>query len=790
MQKHLLAAALLRAIAATTLVLPAIAAAQTETPTTSAGTSASFDGADAATDLDKIVVTGEITYRDRTDAIAPVLSYDLDYFQRFEPRTVGDMLKRVPSVVFVSDVLEYDGARLRGMDPGYTQILINGKKVPGGGEDRSFFVDRIPAEVVERVEIVRSASANRSGDAVAGAINIVLRDAYEFDGGYIRLGASHFDDGEVKPTAAVVASGEVGGGRLLGGVSYQGRYNPKQKESLRFSEPGGGFDNREDQADTRDGDDTSLNLSYVRDFETAKLALSGVYVRTDRTETERSLEYNDRTSTSTDNLLSLTNQFEDIGQDNYALDGKFEFDVAGGRTEVAASFARFDDDTTSTEEETSYDDEDTPPSFDQVEGTRTITALRDDELGFTLAHKRDVGAAELGFGVDYTGKDRDLELRVSEVDTDEEGAPLPPYDEFERTASTIEERRVDPYLMFSGRAGALDWEAGLRYETTRIDVGLSGDEVESASVDNDYSALLPSAHLRWDVTATDRLSLSLARTVRRPNFNHLTPLYLEGEFGDNDFIGNPLLEQETANGVDLGYERRLGRRGVVGVNVFYRDISDLIELVNTGVPSETALEDYEEEVEEFLDENPGADPGTPGYPQFDPDSFLFTAANVGDGKAYGLEFDLSTPLSAIGLDDTGVFFNYSWLKSKVTDALGERRFNDQARTVLNVGVIQDIQVWNASIGMSYRRQGGAYSRVLAEEVHTSYGADLEAFVEKRFGDSWSVRLTGTNLLNASKDEEFHKFDTLADQIDRDYDEYELESETSGPVYQLVVRYAF
>ncbi|MEG3193937.1 TonB-dependent receptor plug domain-containing protein, partial [Lysobacter sp. D1-1-M9] len=132
----------------------------------------------------------------------------------------------------MSDVLEYDGARLRGMDPGYTQILVNGKKVPGGGADRSFFVDRIPAEVVERVEIVRSPSANRSGDAVAGAINIILRDAYEFDGGYVRLGASRFDDGEVTPTVAAVASGAMGNARVLGGISHQGRYNPKQKTSL------------------------------------------------------------------------------------------------------------------------------------------------------------------------------------------------------------------------------------------------------------------------------------------------------------------------------------------------------------------------------------------------------------------------------------------------------------------------------------------------------------------------------------------------------------------------------
>ncbi len=133
--------------------------------------------------LEAIEVKGEIVYRDRSEAIAPTLSYDLEYFQRFEPLTAGDMLKRVPSVAFVSDVLEYDGARLRGLDPGYTQILINGKKVPGAGNDRSFWVDRIPAEMVERIEIVRATSANRSGDAIAGAINIVLRDAYEFDGG-------------------------------------------------------------------------------------------------------------------------------------------------------------------------------------------------------------------------------------------------------------------------------------------------------------------------------------------------------------------------------------------------------------------------------------------------------------------------------------------------------------------------------------------------------------------------------------------------------------------------------
>jgi len=783
MSKTLLASSLSRALAGG-LLLASASHAFAQTGGVAAQAASAADG--EPKQLDTIVVQGDIVYRNRSEATAPTLSYDLEYFQRFEPLTVGDMLKRVPSVAFVSDVLEYDGARLRGLDPGYTQILINGKKVPGAGDDRSFFVDRIPAELVERIEIVRNGSANRSGDAVAGALNIVLRDAYEFDGQYVRAGALHFDDGEWKGTYGGVASGEVGGGRLLGGFNVQGRYNPKQKRSVRFEEPGGDFVNREDQTDVRDGTDYSANASYTRDIGNGRLSLSGLYVMTDRTQTENSIEYNVPTGNSRDNLLSVNEQVVEIEQDTLTFAANYKFDMLGGRTDLDLDYSGFKDETVDTEEQTEYDDGETPPAFDASEGTRILTDTDDSELSFSFSHERDLSASsKFEFGVDYSAKDRDVDLRTSEVEGEEEGQPLPPYAEFERARSTIEERRVDPYLMFSGSRGGVAWEAGLRYETTEVDVS-----ADDANDSNDYATLLPSAHLRWDITDNDRVSFSVGRTVRRPDFNLVLPLTLAEEFEDNDFTGNPALDPETAWGIDIGYERRLGRRGIVGVNVFYRDVKDLIEIVNTGAPSATALGDFEDEVEDFLDENPGATPATPGYPVFDPDSFVYTARNVGDGHVYGIEFDASTPLSALGLPDTGVFVNYSWLDSTVDDTFGERRFNGQARYVYNVGFIHDLPSLGAAFGASYRRQGDAFARLLAEEVATSYGADLEVFIEKRFGDDFSVRLTGSNLLNASKDEVFNKFDNEADQLDRDFDEFEMETEEAGPVYQLIARYSF
>ena len=132
MKTNLLATRLSRALACAMLA-PASTIALAQTATTTP------DGALEAKQLDTIVVQAEIAFRNRTDDIAPVLSYDLEYFQRFEPNTVGDMLKRVPGVTFVgSDIMEFDGVMMRGMAAGYTQVLINGKTVPGAGDDRSF----------------------------------------------------------------------------------------------------------------------------------------------------------------------------------------------------------------------------------------------------------------------------------------------------------------------------------------------------------------------------------------------------------------------------------------------------------------------------------------------------------------------------------------------------------------------------------------------------------------------------------------------------------------------------
>lgn len=734
----------------------------------------------------EIVVQGTIGYRNRSDSPEPVLIYDTDYFQRFEPLTAGDALKRVPSVTFLSDVIESDGARLRGLDPGYTQILINGEKVPGSNADRSFFLDRIPAELIDRVEIIRSSSARRPADAMAGTLNIVLRDAFELKGGYVKAGGLLFDDGKLKPAFGAVWGGEVGGGRLLLGGTLQGRYNPKKKSSFRYGDSPENnpafqteeFDNREDQDDTRNGTDYSFNGSYGIDLGPTRIEFDGLYVRTDRTETERSREYDDPTAVSGPifnggNLLTDNSQFEDIDQENYSTAGKLGHEWSLGTTGLKAGYSRFAEDITSTEVEIDFD---TDGELPELEGERERVDIRDSEFFVNLDH-----SVAIARGIDFIvggylqQKDRDTDVSTAEDEFELTEAEALNYDQFSESPadfpttyvdfepvpgglSKISERRRDLFALFEGKTGIAAWEAGIRYETTDVEI----DDLDAGErFETDYSLFLPSASVKLDVTARDRVTVAVARTNRRPPFDFISPALLEGELGENDFIGNPELKPETAWGVDVGYERRIGATGVAGVNVFYRDVADLIEIANTGIE------------------------GSEGE-----GTFVLQPRNTGNGKAWGIEFDLSASLGFIGLRDTGIFGNLALLDSEIDDFAGKRRFNGQPKYVYNVGFIHNLRALQAAFGVTYRKQGSAFERIVGEEVRTTYGAELEAFVEKRLFGRMTIRAVGSNLLNSKKEEVFNKFDTIEDQLNRDFDEYELESEKAGPVFQLIARLAF
>ncbi|WP_167954950.1 TonB-dependent receptor plug domain-containing protein [Sphingomonas jejuensis] len=699
-----------------------------------------------------IIVTGTIAFRNRTTDPNPVLSYDLDYFQRFEPVSVGEMLKRVPGVTFTSDVLEYDGVQFRGLPPGYTQVLINGRRAPGGEADRSFFVDRIPAELVERIEIVRSPRADQPSEGVAGTLNIVTKESTTFEGGFAKAAALINQDGELRPSFAGAYSGRLGERTSLwGALNYQERRNPKEKVSLRYDglpEAGGGIDdpafsNTELQDDTRDGSDLSGSAELRHEFAGGGFVrVQGFFVDTDREEFERSVTL-DGADLDFDGVET---QIEDIDQQTYTISGDAGVPLGGGlELGLAASWSGYREDTTATtfvgENEDDLDD----LELDDEERLE----IRDDEYGGTVSLAYALGSARVKAGIDLLRKDRD---GLNDGD-------------FLSGAFRVREDRYDPYVRFTfDPLPDLSVDAGLRYEITRRTV--AGEDV--GEVRYEAETLNPSLHLRFAPTVADQFRLSVARTVRRPGYDLVSPLEQEESPGDDDTtLGNPALRNERAWGVDAGYERRLGA-GILGVNLFYRAVDDLIELVSLG-------------------ENPENEDGQ-----------LFTPQNIGDGETWGVEVDVSVPLTFAGLPDTGIFANYTYLDSSVTDPFTEqdRRFNNQPHHIYNAGFIQTLRAADASFGATVSGRSDARESNFDEIVDLRYGADLEAFVEKRFGERFVLRFSVQDILRRSKREDFRTFDgdslgeILANRAAGEIDEFEQERERAGPLYQVTMRAAF
>ena len=84
---------------------------------------------------------------------------------KFGDTNALDVLKRLPGVS-----VGEGGPRMRGLGAGYTQILVNGDRPPPG-----FSLENLTPDMIDKIEVIRSATAEHSTQAVAGTINVVLR---------------------------------------------------------------------------------------------------------------------------------------------------------------------------------------------------------------------------------------------------------------------------------------------------------------------------------------------------------------------------------------------------------------------------------------------------------------------------------------------------------------------------------------------------------------------------------------------------------------------------------------
>ena len=113
----------------------------------------------------------------------------------------------------------------------------------------------------------------------------------------------------------------------------------------------------------------------------------------------------------------------------------------------------------------------------------------------------------------------------------------------------------------------LDVKAGARYEYTRINAGFSN----SGSVYiQPYGTLVPSIVFSHAFKNNQTFKISYTRRIQRPNYNNLNP-FVNASDPENITIGNPDLQPEIGDKIELGYNKSIQKGGNIYITLFYRD---------------------------------------------------------------------------------------------------------------------------------------------------------------------------------------------------------------------------
>jgi iron complex outermembrane receptor protein len=272
------------ALALLTALCPLTLAAQTPAPEAPPAQPASPSAQKAHT-LDNVVVTGTRSQtRTVAESLAPI---DVISAQELEnsgtPEIQAVLARQVPSFNFprtsITDGTDHvRPAQLRGLSPDQTLVLVNGKRrhrtaivnVNGtvGRGSSPVDLNAIPMAAIKSVEVLRDGAAAQYGtDAIAGVINILLKDADHGGGVDARVGETSEGDGELAQGSVNVGLNLAGDGFLNLTAEYRDKnFTNRSTPDRRQQYPlvGGLPDPREatfDRINHRFGDAATIDRS-------------------------------------------------------------------------------------------------------------------------------------------------------------------------------------------------------------------------------------------------------------------------------------------------------------------------------------------------------------------------------------------------------------------------------------------------------------------------------------------------------------------------------------------------
>ena len=521
--------------------------------------------ADAETTTAKKVGTVEVrgssADEERRNSSVSKIIYKRDDILKQGDTSIFDVLKRLPGV---SQGSRGGGPQLRGLGGGYTQILVDGQPQSSG-----FQLSQIAPEMIERIEIVPTATAEYSTRAVAGTINIVLRKNMSRSQRKVSAYGGYSPSQEMYGANTTLSNTNGKFGYTINfGVN---RFN-SDSESYSLQQ-------RYNANDVLVQDRLSTTDYQARNTSFNNLTRLNWTLENGANLTAQSMLYAGKGKNTADTVY--TNSVGTLNTPFPRLWAQSSTDFVGVRPGLEFTKTFGTSGTFSTTLNGQYDRNSTDTPFDgfSVSGARLIH--RDWTLKNVATQWTSTGKVEntvydkhkVSTGWEISRATRE-ETR-NQWDTPTGGATTYFYDRNNATVKRAAFFAQDEFAL----SKRMSLYAGARWEGSQTDM----DGVLFGSFRNRTSVLSPIASMLYRLSDTERdqIRIGLARTYNPPNTNQLIPRAAPSIDGDNSPTsplptGNPALKPELSTGLDVAYENYFGKTGMFGVSAYYRHIDDAI----------------------------------------------------------------------------------------------------------------------------------------------------------------------------------------------------------------------
>ncbi len=443
--------------------------------------------------------------------------------------SASDVLDNVPSV----DVDVEGNVSLRGNEN--VRILIDGKPSALVGLSGSDALRQLPADAIERVEVVTSPSARYDAEGTAGILNIILRKGVATglngslnttigDPTQYRIASNiNFRTKKINFFTNLGYRNSSSPGNFLTNLST---FENESVNSLRIED--------RDFERKRNGYNINLGLEY---FLSNESSITGTYFYRDSD--NKNLSTNAIQVFDVNNILEYSDvrvQDEDEIDETSQISLNYTNNINNSGHKLTIDFQYSD----SKEIETAFID-------DSLASENNITAENSKSTLIQSDYVLPIGE-HMQFELGYRGDFQDLNSnflvnRIPELDFNPSNNLT-----FKQNVNAI-------YSQFGNKINKFSYLLGLRTEITDVKVRLTNT---NENFDYRYTEVFPTINFGLERTDNQSFTLGYSRRLRRPRYWYLNPF--ESRNSQNViYKGNPGLIPTFTNSFDLGFLQKIGK---------------------------------------------------------------------------------------------------------------------------------------------------------------------------------------------------------------------------------------